>query len=70
MIRNPNYRPHYGFLEEVDAVKMAREKYERYIDPRDPDYIAPEVYCPKCEDHTTLITAHGECKVCGTEVRK
>jgi hypothetical protein len=67
MIRNPNYRPQYGFLEEVDAVKMAQAKY---IHPHDPEYIAPEAYCPTCEDYTTLITARGECKACGTEAKE
>ncbi|MEK3867654.1 hypothetical protein MHH60_29750 [Paenibacillus sp. FSL H7-0716] len=39
------------------------------MDPRDPRYIAPEGYCPTCEDHTTLIDNDGCCKECGTEVR-
>ena len=43
---------------------------QRYIDPRDPRYIAPEGYCPTCETETTQITAKGECRECGTEVVK
>lgn len=38
-------------------------------DPRDPRYIAPEGYCPTCDDHTTQIDRFGCCRECGTEVR-
>ncbi|AHV96119.1 hypothetical protein PSAB_05915 [Paenibacillus sabinae T27] len=54
--------------------ESARERYEREqarkpkYDPRDPRYIAPEGYCPTCEDHTTQIDAQGCCRKCGTEV--
>jgi hypothetical protein len=67
------YENHYDeWREEENRIRYEREqaRRQRWIDPRDPDYIAPEGYCQTCKDYTTLINSYGECKVCETEVQK